>query len=712
MIQEPDRDFAQKAYPAPTSTASIWLLVVTPALAVIALWIPFGFFLGGLIEEWSILALFTKYGTQFLATSDLLAAHRARPLTVFPHAVAYALDPNSFFYWHILQIISLIIKASGAALIGYYIVRRSSVALVLGLLTAFYPADTMQIPFRGMHINWSISLAYLAILLLFGSFEARNLRATIILAVFASFTFLAAALMYEAVAPLAILPFLAPFVRSNVRSGSTEIRSNWQALLIWLLGLLGYAVYFVSIVVSGSTYQGDITQGSSSSRVSHILGRLPDALTYSFNRAFYEAWSEAADFALQYLHGYWVVLLFAAAVFTTVTYLDRYDAGLPKHRLTRVAKLFALGIILFVVGYAPYLPSTSHLFITQRTFLVSALGSATAVTSLLYLLVSFAPRIVFSLSATILISLSLISQLYQFDRYSRIYADHIKPSLNLLTVTAGLTPDAKVLTIMNESGSLSGTWDFGIAVQSADNYIFARERRIVVCDGYNNRLMPLAFVAEAQKQTCRIGSGSGSLEGSTSSDDLHSSLVHWKRDGSVSVENTQSNITVQPIPTRALELLGLGHWTKADSLFRTLDRTDRFVCEFESMWGYAYPCRSYGFYDGAVARHGLAAISFAWAVERKAGVIFDLRPTENEYSIVIDLRHLFAPPGEVRLVLNGIPVHDLKVSSTKLTAKVSSDWFKDKANVLEIEAPLEVKSGLSAAVDRITVIPVHAKAGP
>ncbi|WP_457095015.1 hypothetical protein, partial [Microvirga sp. P5_D2] len=96
MIQESYWGSARKVYPTRASSILVWLLIVIPGLAVIALWLPFGFFLGGLIEEWGILALFTKHGTQFLANSDHLAAHLARPLTIFPHALAYALDPNSF----------------------------------------------------------------------------------------------------------------------------------------------------------------------------------------------------------------------------------------------------------------------------------------------------------------------------------------------------------------------------------------------------------------------------------------------------------------------------------------------------------------------------------------------------------------------------------------------------------------------------------------
>jgi len=68
----------------------------------------FWFTLTGLIEEWDILGVFTIHGP--------LALQAMRPLSDLPFAIAYFLDFNSFYYWHVLLILALIIKVRNPAI--------------------------------------------------------------------------------------------------------------------------------------------------------------------------------------------------------------------------------------------------------------------------------------------------------------------------------------------------------------------------------------------------------------------------------------------------------------------------------------------------------------------------------------------------------------------------------------------------------------------
>ena len=73
-------------------------IIVAPALTILFIWLPFGFELCGLVEEWIILDLFRTHGIFFFAThSSPLPHHSLRPLTILPHAIAYWMDSNSFF---------------------------------------------------------------------------------------------------------------------------------------------------------------------------------------------------------------------------------------------------------------------------------------------------------------------------------------------------------------------------------------------------------------------------------------------------------------------------------------------------------------------------------------------------------------------------------------------------------------------------------------
>ena len=104
--------------PTPTFVNRWGFVFLPAAIALALLWLPFGFSIIGLIEEWDVLGLFTLYDPFFWVTSDgPLAAHRLRPLTVAPHALAYMLDPDSFIWWHILLMGSLLTKAIAGCLL-------------------------------------------------------------------------------------------------------------------------------------------------------------------------------------------------------------------------------------------------------------------------------------------------------------------------------------------------------------------------------------------------------------------------------------------------------------------------------------------------------------------------------------------------------------------------------------------------------------------
>lgn len=94
------------------SMRTVLAVVVLPLLTVAVLWIPFGFSLGGLVEEWGFLELFARKGVFYIINDATLPGQRTRPLHVLPQALAYTLDSDLFFYWHIIQAITLTVKGA------------------------------------------------------------------------------------------------------------------------------------------------------------------------------------------------------------------------------------------------------------------------------------------------------------------------------------------------------------------------------------------------------------------------------------------------------------------------------------------------------------------------------------------------------------------------------------------------------------------------
>src|SRR4051812_22759270 len=75
-------------------------------LLTLVLWLPFSFKTTGLIEEWGVIRIMER-GSQlfFITPNSPLGPHRMRPLEVFVHSLAHALDPNSFLFFNIFQLL-------------------------------------------------------------------------------------------------------------------------------------------------------------------------------------------------------------------------------------------------------------------------------------------------------------------------------------------------------------------------------------------------------------------------------------------------------------------------------------------------------------------------------------------------------------------------------------------------------------------------------
>ena len=131
-------------------------------LLTLLLWLPFGFKTTGLVEEWGVTGLMESGSRPFFITPDSnLAAHRMRPFEVFFHAAAYALDPDSFLFYNVFQLLFL----AGKMVAVYWLVlqffpKQRVLALGAGVLSVVYPVDSALFTFRVIHVHAAI-LAYL-----------------------------------------------------------------------------------------------------------------------------------------------------------------------------------------------------------------------------------------------------------------------------------------------------------------------------------------------------------------------------------------------------------------------------------------------------------------------------------------------------------------------------------------------------------------------
>jgi hypothetical protein len=689
-----------------------WLRTITatlllPALVIAALWFPFGFSLGGLVEEWDVLFLFARHGVFFLADhSSPLQIQQARPLTILPQAIAYTLNPNSFFYWHIIQAGSLLVKGFSAGVIGMYLTRNQAQAALLALLTMLYPADTMQLSFRSLHINWAVALALVASVLVLLALHTDSRRSRIILAAIASIIFGSALLMYEVVIGLAALPFFVFFARAS-RAASSIIRKRLDLCIIWVAMIAAWFTFFVWAVETGSQYQ---LSALSRSNYDTIIPRLKMLASSGLYRAFYECWTELFGQILGSLSNAAYVLCFVAVNMILFSWLAYEPTNAATNNTKLALRIVTVGLISFLLAYAPYLSDESHLLLTQRVFLVAAIGAALVLLGCMMLLSRVLPQSVVTALSVLLISGCFVAQLYQFDKYNRIYATVTKPVLAAVIPFISKSADRSYSVLFNDYGYLSGVWDLGLELQVALGYLLPEIKAdyILICESRSGRLLPRLPGPISQRRSCQqTGDEVAIAEPSEPAVPLKDAAIgKLSPDGVVSVGRTEIAASNTPLPKRVLQLFALSNWHPTNSFFRARHRADHFECQFESMWGYASPCRTFGFYDAVPYRTNLAS-AYAWIGETHAGLLFDIDPKRGNYQLTIKTVDAVSPSRRLKIELNGTELPKASDSSGYFSTSFSSDLLQPQNNVLEFDTDLDNKLGLSFAIERISIIPAE-----
>ncbi|MEO8642217.1 hypothetical protein [Pseudomonas sp.] len=455
--------------------AKIWMAHILPvAILVLALWLPYGFSLIGLIEEWGLLGSFTTHGLFFVAdASSPLAAHALRPLTILPQAIAYYLDPYSFKYWNVLLALSLCVKGSSLSYITSYITGSVKWGVIAGLLMVVYPADTMQLSFRALHINWALSFLLLGTAIFIAALQAKSRPLSYLLSVLAAVLLFAACAMYEASLLLTALPLLAILANSNLKLSVSQLREHLWKHLIWFMGAVTYIAYVIHTAPLVNSYQGGIT--GNTSVITTLLHSLPNLFSIGLLRTTLGGWYDATRITAVEFTSYWyaisVTLIIFAALLLLLSHHKKNKTIEANISAVVSLRLLMAGIILIVLGYAPFLLSTSHQAISQRTFLFATPGGV-FVTLAILIGFSKASKNLAALCVALFVFIGLSSQLYQFHHYVKISDRQRNILKNIVDHFDGKTEN-KTLVIVDKTNQLNNTWMFiNENLQATLNYIY------------------------------------------------------------------------------------------------------------------------------------------------------------------------------------------------------------------------------------------------
>jgi hypothetical protein len=442
-------------------TAGVYVL--PGALLLAALWLPFGFSLIGLIEEWDLLGWFTTNGVfLYIRPGGPIVQHILRPFYPLSLGIAYLLDSDSFFAWHLLMLVALLVKGAAMTHLVGRATRSYKYGVMAAVLLLLYPADTMQLSFRSISINWAIACALLGAAFLYGSFELANRLPRYVCALIGVLLILVACLTYEAAVMIAVLPPAFLIIGKGLRPGLRRFFNNPVLAGLCFLGPLLYLAFVVWASRLTPTYQAALLPGDGRV-VSALVGALPKLFSVGAVRGLVGGWIDAIRILATEYSSYWyllVVTILSAALSALLVRIEKTSGHLPAKptclstALSR--RLIAVGFAAMLLGYAPFMVSPSHMAITQRTYLWATPGAVLVWIGVLGLLARFIrTEIVFAALAV----LGFSAQLYQFHHYVAL-SDRQRSILTQIVEKFDGNLGNKTLLVLDGTNSVGSTWMF------------------------------------------------------------------------------------------------------------------------------------------------------------------------------------------------------------------------------------------------------------
>lgn len=721
----------------PNSKLYLWLAFILPVLLlVLALWLPFGFNLIGLIEEWGILKHFSDRGLFFITdTSTPIAIHALRPLTVFPQAVAYFLDANSFNYWHVLLILTLVIKGMAASTLFWQATGSLRWSIVMGLMVLVYPADTMQLSFRALHINWALSLSLLASTLLVAAYQTSKHLCSYVLGFLAGVCLLAALCMYEATLPLTILPFLILYAKHGFHASLKQCREHKSLILIWLLAIGTYLVYVVVVSRTIDSYQQSLIGHQNPLKT--FLIYFPNLFNPGMLRSLIGGWFDAIRMVSKELSviGYLYVASAISVIGIIAMYLlKRNNAVLIEqdepHSKNWLIRLATVALLTTLLGYFPFVFSPPHIYISQRTYLFATPGAAMFWVALLMGLAQW-QKTTARLVAFLLIAIGLGAQLFQFHHYVQL-AETQRLLLRNIVSNFDNTSKDKTLIIRDESNQLTHTWMFlWENLSNALTYVYGHHvNKIEICHMPENAwklvgssLGQSGLCIEKEKQW--VFQAPAAISGPNYTPPpappgktvlkKDAVVITIKPDGSVTPDSSLTAYRERLMhdhssqAKRFQQILMPSTWATHFNKLWAVDSHEAYHWSFGNWWSMELPTRGTGWQEAEWDTAPFHHHAKAWKNRENSSLLFELAPKKSPYRLQVKLTNMVNESVrqsiELRINQHSIPYKWL--TNEELEAEVPFDVLLHGTNTLTFHSIIvPTYYGYSFTLSNVELAPV------
>jgi hypothetical protein len=666
--------------------------------------------MGGLIEEWDLLAL-ANDGTNlwWISPTSVLSLDATRPLSAFSFALAHVLSPNSFFAWHVLTILELIIKGVAVAYLIRQAVQSDLLAVLGGVIAIVFPADTMTIAFRSLHIKFAMVLLLIGTCLHVADVAADRRR---LLSVLGAASALAAFLTYEAALPLIILPLTVVFIRFGIKGVFQNLRTKAASHAIWFLSAVLYVFYFLIIKhYIPQTYQAALFP-SSADALATVVSVLKAIFTIAYPRLLWDGWRDGVSMLLVEMSLRTTVPLLLAM--TTVIWIIawRCHTAADPGGGPMVRALIG-GLIIMIAGYLPFAALPSHQAISQRTFLWAAIGASFFTVGLLGLFVwrqRLVPAYLAFLAFTVPSLAFMLGQHYHYVELS----NNSKRALR--SILAQIDP-AKTNVVIDKTNSIGHTWNLlDGTMQLAITYLRDTPKQsylFQVCRATGmewERSFALGRHGDCREEATDWRfvapvpvSGPG-VPATVSSDDL---VLPKDQTHTVVVERIPPPIetVVNHDPTtpasrqRIKNILEINPPSHFWRLLKS-DHGDFFRWSFGDWWSLEVPTPGTGWREAEWSYRGGSHVSSAWANRDEATIDFEFHPVKPSYPFRIRFNSInLNEPYQFEVFINRQKI-DLIASDGVYSGVIPPSVLRDGMNEFRLIAPVNPQYyGLSVQVD-------------
>ena len=710
-------------------TRQAWLALIAPSiLVVLALWLPFGFELTGLIEEWGVLGQFTRHGLFFVADAGSpLAAHSLRPLTILPHALAYFFDPDSFDYWHVLLMLALVVKGGASSYLALKSTRSLGWGMLMGALVVVYPADTMQLSFRSLHINLALALLLLAAALLVAAYGQQRRLMSCCVGIVAAGLLLTSLLMYETTLALIPLPFLVMYVREGFRLTWERLRNRPELAISWIAGAGLFVVYVLLTISHGaSSYQSDLVAGRGP--IGLFYDALPKLISIGALRGLLGGWFDAVRMVRTEFSSYAYLSLASLACAGLIYFRgkifprsDSDDSGSVPVGWQPVLRLSMVGVLLLLLGYAPYLFSNAHLAISQRTFLFATPGAALVWLASLMLLAKLA-KWVAGIAAFGLLIWGIGAQLFQFHHYAQIAATQRSLLRGIVENFDGKL-GSKTLVILDAANRLGHTWMLRDSLPLTLSYLYktpVKSVEICLMPGVSwqrrDALQRTGKCVESKNHWTFKAAGPVAGPGLILPSPIPD-LAIAKEDIVTLTINADGSIRHEPAldayrerlqrgtddaALRYRHILARKSWPLGFKQFQDEEIHDRYRWDFGKWWSLELPTRGSGWREAGWQVNYLHHNASAWKSQERSTLLFDFAPSNKTYRVEghFDLIVNETIRNSLRIRLNGRELVHRWGDSGRFEADIPEGVLISGPNTIEFNSATDPNYyGLSARLD-------------